>query len=157
MRISPLLAAGLTVTALLAGCSGKDVTGGGGTASVLDGQVRRVSLAETRQAIDRLYRNHPAIRTFVVRDVEYTPQTRDRVLRVCSRGGAEIDRGQLETSKVFACAPLIFFFDRYGHQASVPESVDVARQLYWYALTHIRGPYEAKRELVHLLRSWGIR
>jgi hypothetical protein len=33
-----------------------------------------------------------------------------------------------------ACAPLIFFFNYYGQQKSVPESIDIARQLYWYAL-----------------------
>jgi hypothetical protein len=154
-RTTTLVLAALLSALSLSACGGtteRQTT----TASIFDGTVRPVALRQVQQSIDQLYRRHRAVRTFVVRDVGYTARTRDRVLSVCSRGGAEIDRGELETSKVFACAPLIFFFERYGRQRSVPESVDVARQLYWYALTHIQGPYDAKHELARLLRSWGV-
>jgi hypothetical protein len=115
-----------------------------------------VTFAELRRSIDRLYRRHPSILSFVARDVEYTPRTRDKVLRVCREGGPERDPAALESTRIAGCAPLVFFFYRYGRRSSVPESVDVARDLYWYAVTSIRGPYDPARALSALLRGWGV-
>jgi hypothetical protein len=49
---------------------------------------------------------------------------------------------------------LIFFFYYYGQQNSVPESVGVARQLYWYAMTDKSD--DSKKVLTELLQGWGI-
>ena len=125
--------------------------------SILDGRVQAVSFDQVRDAVVRLYREHPAVRSFVVRDVEYSPRTRDKVLRVCKDGGAESTPGTLETSKLFACAPLIFFYYAYGRQASVPDAVELSRQLYDYAVTQVDGPYAAANVLTNLLRRWGVR
>jgi hypothetical protein len=57
---------------------------------------------------------------------------------------------------VIACAPLIFFFYSYGTKASIPDSVRVAGQLYWYAVSHITGPIDAKTSLDELLHSWKL-
>jgi len=124
--------------------------------SVLQSRARNVTFGELRQSIDRLYRRHPSILSFVVRNVEYTPRTRDKVLRVCREGGPETDPAALESAKIAGCAPLIFFFYRYARQASVPESLAVARDLYWYAVTSIRGPFDPAQALAALLRSWGV-
>jgi hypothetical protein len=109
-----------------------------------------------RHAIARLYQHQPTIRRFVAQDVEYTPKTRDKVLTVCRAGGPETDKAALESAKIAGCAPLVFFFYEYGQQKSVPESLDVARQVYWYAATNIHGPFSAKKALTTLLQSWGI-
>jgi hypothetical protein len=61
---------------------------------------------------------------------------------------------ELESSRVLASAPLIFFFYSYGVRSSAAESVD--RKLYWYAVTHNRRPYDSRRILTPLLRRWGI-
>jgi hypothetical protein len=123
---------------------------------VLGSSARAVTFANLRAEIDRLYAQQPGIRSFVTRDVEYSPKTRDKVLDVCRRGGPETDASARESAKIAGCAPLVFFFYNYGHVKSVPQSIDVARQVYWYAATNIRGPFDARAALTTLLRSWGI-
>jgi hypothetical protein len=91
-----------------------------------------------------------------VRDLQYTPGTRDKVLRVCQRGGPEKSRARRETIRLAGCAPLVFFFSSYGRQRAVPEATDVARKIYWYAVRNIRGPIDARATLTTLLRSWGV-
>jgi hypothetical protein len=145
-----LLAASLAAGA--AGCGGG---GGTGTRTILDGDAKTVSLTRVRQGIDELYRDHPDIRHFVARDVRYTPVTRDKVMYVCSHGGPEPGPRERETSRLFGCAPLIFFFYRYGRESDVPQAVELARELYWYAAS-IRRPYEARPVLTALLESWGV-
>ncbi len=121
---------------------------------VLDGQVQTTTLAQVKQAIDDLYSRHPSINSFVIQSVTYNPETRDKVLKICSEGGLAASDQEREAQKVLACAPLIFFFYSYGQQNSVPESVGVARQLYWYAMTDKSD--DSKKVLTELLRSWGI-
>jgi hypothetical protein len=149
---------------VLSGCGGGGSSASGTTTtttvpdapSVIRSPARQVSFPEVKQAIDRLYAAHPGIRSFTVRDVQYNPITRDKVLEVCRRGGAETDAASLESLRVAGCAPLIFFFYEYGRRSSVPESVDVATKLYWYAVRSIHGPFDPKQSLTVLLRSWGI-
>lgn len=123
---------------------------------MLASAARPVTFAGLQSAIERLYVREPGIRTFVARDVEYTPRTRDRVLAVCRRGGPEAAAAAHESSRIAGCAPLIFFFYSYGRRRSVPESVDLARQIYWYAVASIHGPFDARRTLTGLLQSWGV-
>lgn len=103
-----------------------------------------------------LYRSHPGVAKATFNDVDYTSGTRDKVLSVCHTGGPEKSASALESTRVLACAPLIFFFYSYGRHASVPQAVDVARTLYWYAVTSNRQPYEAGPGLARLLVSWGV-
>jgi hypothetical protein len=124
-------------------------------ASILDGSVQGATLAEIKAGIDKLYRDHPDINSFAVRSVVYTPATRDKVLKICSEGGLAATEQERETEQVLACAPLIFFYYYYGQQISAPESVDVARRLYWYAMTD--KSEASKKVLTDLLRSWGIK
>ena len=122
---------------------------------ILDGTVQATTLDQVKQAINDLYTRHPDINSFIVQSVTYTPETRDKVLKICSEGGLVANEQEREAQKVLACAPLIFFFNYYGQQKSVPESIDIARQLYWYALA---GKSEdSKKVLTDLLRSWGIK
>jgi hypothetical protein len=123
---------------------------------VLRSQARDVTFTELRQSIDRLYIHHPGIRSFAVRDVEYTPRTRDKVLRVCHEGGPESDPAALESAKIAGCAPLIFFFYSYGRQSSVAESIEVARKVYWFAVSNVRGPFDPMQALATLLQGWGV-
>ena len=124
--------------------------------SLLQSPSQSPTFAEVQQAIGDLYRNHPAIESFTVRDVQYNAITRDKVLETCRRGGAETDPAALESTKIAGCAPLIYFFYNYGQQSSVPESTDVAEKLYWYAVTNIQGPFDPKQSLVGLLKNWGV-
>jgi len=137
---------------LLAACSS---TTAPTTVGILDGTAQATTLDQVKQAVADLYTRHPDINSFVVQSVTYKPETRDKVLRICSEGGLVANEGERESQKVLACAPLIFFFNYYGQQKSVPEAVDIARQLYWYALAD--KSEDSKKVLTDLLRSWGIK
>jgi hypothetical protein len=156
-RLAFVLAAMLLAVA--AGCgSHKDSVGTTTTetsASLFTGSTRPVSFDAVRSSILALYSSEPAIRSFAYKDVVYTPEARDKVLTVCRRGGPTINARELETSRVFGCAPLIFFFYSYGTRKNVPASMDIARSLYRYA-ADIKGPYDPQPQLRSLLRSWGV-
>jgi hypothetical protein len=159
LRVPLLLAAGLAAVA--AGCAGDKkattpTTTPAATESLFVGTTGPVDYAAVRTTIRRLYVRHPEIRSFVSRDVFYTPETRDKVLTVCRRGGPTANPRERETSRVFGCAPLIFFFYSFGAQKGVAESTAVARTLYRYA-ANIDGPYKPRPALAGLLRSWGVR
>lgn len=124
--------------------------------SLFSGVEPGVTFADARTAVRRLYAQHPEIRNFVYQDVYYTPTSRDKVLAVCRRGGPTTNARERETSRVFGCAPLIFFFYSFGKRKQVAASTDVARALYEYA-ARIPGPYNAQPQLTSLLRSWGVR
>jgi len=124
--------------------------------SILTGSERTVTFPQLRREIDRLYARHPEIRSFVVQDVLYTPQTRDKVLATCRLGAAATTARDREDSRVQACAPLIFFFYNFGRRKGVHASVEVARDLLWYAAA-IEGPYPALPPLTDLLQRWGVR
>ena len=115
---------------------------------------QQVSLQQVKQDIDALYQDHPGIGSFDVQDVQYTPRSRDTVLGACTAGGEASQTA--ETSQIIACAPLIFFLYSYGRQASVPASVTVAGEVYWYAVTHITGPASARTSLDEVLSSWQL-
>ncbi len=155
----------LAVTAVLAvaavGCAGAGAPAPGDVFRTR----QQVSLQEVNQAIDAVYRGHPGIATFAAEDVQYTPQSRDAVLRTCTSGagvgagaaGAGAGGAQTaESGRLIACAPLIFFLYRYGRQASVPAAAAAAGDLYWYAVTHISGPVNAQTSLDALLHSWKL-
>ena len=125
--------------------------------AILAGPVRSTTFVQVDRSVHALYRAHPTIGDFVVQDVEYTPATRDKVLTVCRRGGPERSPVALESARVLACAPLIFFFYSYGRLRSVPASLAVARQLYSYAVVSNRQPRDAEPGLNALLRRWGVR
>lgn len=124
--------------------------------SILSEQVQPTTFAQARAAVLALYRSHPGVRGASFSNVEYTPATRDKVLRVCHSGGPEKSASALESARVLACAPLIFFFYSYGRHAAVPQAVTVARTLYWYAVTANRKPVDAGPGLTRLLVSWGV-
>jgi hypothetical protein len=146
-----LIVAGMLLASLTA-CGGASAPAAGG---ILDGAVQATTLDQVKQAIDDLYIRHPDINSFVVQSVTYNPQTRDKVLKICSEGGLVANEQEREAQKVLACAPLIFFFNYYGQQKSVPEAVDLARQLYWYALAGKSA--DSQKVLTDLLQSWGIK
>ncbi len=143
----------VALAAALAACA---AGGSAGTSGDVLGTRQQVSLQEVQRGIVALYRSHPGIATFAAQDVQYTPQSRDAVLKACSAGGAGNASQAVESSQVIACAPLIFFFYSYGRTASVPDSVAMAGQLYWYAVTHIEGPIDARTSLNELLHSWKL-
>jgi hypothetical protein len=121
---------------------------------ILDASVRSTTFDQVKQAIDNLYRDHPGVNSFVAQGVTYTPETRDKVLKICHEGGLVANEAERDAQEVLACAPLIYFFYRYGQESGVPGSVDVARQLYWYTVSN--HPDESSRVLIELLRGWGI-
>jgi hypothetical protein len=111
--------------------------------------------ASKMSVIDR-DRAHPAVSRASFSNVDYTPATRDKALRVCHSGGPEKSASALESGRVLACAPLIFFFYSYGRQVSVPQAGTVARTLYWYAVTANRKLVDAGPGLARLFISWGV-
>jgi hypothetical protein len=115
-----------------------------------------VSFPELQRAIDHLYAKHPDIRSYVVRDVQYTPRTRDKVLSVCRSGGPEKTPESRESIRLAGCAPLVFFFYSYGQRHKIPEATDVARKTYWYAARNVHGPFDARKTLTALLATWGV-
>ncbi len=147
LRITVVAIAGLSLVA----CSGVPPTS---TGNLTGGWLRPAEFEQVQRAIDDLYRNYPAINTFEVRAVSYTPQTRDKVLRTCNEGGLAASADDRNAQKITACAPLIFFFFRFGEDNNVPASTDVARQL--YALAVANNTAKNGAALVQLLKSWGI-
>ena len=145
----------IVVCALFVSLTACSTTTTSTAASILDSTAQTTTIDQVKQAINDLYIHHPDINSFVVQSVTYNPDTRDKVLKICSEGGLVANAQELEAQKVMACAPLIFFFNYYGQQKSVPESIDVARQLYWYALAGKSD--DSKKVLTDLLRSWGIK
>jgi hypothetical protein len=131
-------------------------TAGGPAPSILTGPVEPTTFVQARAAVLALYRSHPDVSRASFNDVGYTAATRDKVLRVCRSGGPETSATALESARVLACAPLIFFFFSYGRDAAVPQAVTVARTLYWYAVTANRRPVDAGPGLTRLLVSWGV-
>jgi len=159
MRGLPTLYLAAAAAALcLGGCGGRGspTTTTDAPPSITASEPQDVTSAGLKRAIELLYEHEPRIRGFVAQDVEYTPKTRNKVLSVCQHGGPETDAAALESAKIAGCAPLVFFFYRYGRQKSVPESIDVARDVYWYAATKIHGPFDAHKALTALLVSWGV-
>ena len=145
----------------VAGCGGNKKSAATTTTtaaadSLFSGVEPGATFADARTAIRSLYAQHPEIRNFVYQDVYYTPSSRDQVLSVCRHGGPTTNARERETSRVFGCAPLIFFFYSFGKRKHVAASTDAARALYVYA-ARIPGPYNAQPQLTSLLRSWGVR
>ena len=166
-----LVVAGLAavIATLLVGCSGSPqpaaaagesatgtTTASPSSAAAIGSHVSPTTLNQVTSGITALYQQHPDVASFATQSVQYSPVTRDKVLAVCSRGGQAADAQTLESNKVFACGPLIFFFYTYGTQKSVPAAVTVANQLYSYAATNIHGPFDAAATLGSLLRGWGL-
>ena len=122
---------------------------------LFDASFQATSFEQVQQGIDGLYRDHPGINAFIANGVTYKPETRDKVLKICHEGGLAGSDVELAAQKALACAPLIFFFYRYGQEASVPDAMMVARQLYWFASANTPG--EPAQVMTDLLRSWGVK
>ena len=138
------------------GCGGSESTPAK-PLTILAAPVHPVSFARVRRDILTLYRGHPDIQRFQVQDVTYTPKTRDKVLGVCHEGGPEKSASALESVRVLACAPLIFFFYSYGRAASVPAATAIAQHLFWYAVVSNQRPHLSEPGLRTLLTRWGVR
>jgi hypothetical protein len=123
---------------------------------VLGSSLANVSLSQVQSAIDNLYRAHPGIASFVVQDVEYPTQSRDVVLKACTKAqGPSVSQAD-ETGQLLACAPLVFFLYSYGREKSVAAALQAANELYSYVTTHTTGPASPETVLGGVLRSWGL-
>ena len=143
----------LSLLVLILAACGEAATPAAG--SLLDGPAQTANHDQVKQAIDDLYTHHPNINTFSVQSVSYTPETRDKVLKICSEGSVALTAQERESQQVMACAPLIYYYYSYGTQSAVPEAVDVARQLYWFAVSGKSAT--SSKALTDLLRSWGLK
>ncbi len=138
---------------LLAACSGKPASTG-----ILSGKVQKISFDEVKKSVDELYSHHPDINSYSIKNVYYNNETRDKVLTICNKGSAlNSTQYELETQKVMACAPLIFFFYSYGEEKSVPEATQAAQKLYWYAMTDNPSLGDSPKAFTALLQGWGIK
>jgi hypothetical protein len=140
----------------LAGCGGGSPPSAPAAAGNVFTARHEVSLGQVQAEVTTLYADHPGIASFAVQDVQYTPKSRDAVLRQCTSAGTAASAQDTETGQIIACAPMIFFLYSYGTQASVPAAVTAAGDLYWYAISHISGPVSARTSLNELLQSWRL-
>ncbi len=147
------------LTGVLAGCGSSTPAS---TSSASDAKTASLrvdptgaSLSSVQNAIGQLYRDHPAVAHYSTQDVSYTTESRTRVLEACSRPG-QASSANVETGRVLACAPLVFFFFSYGRQTAVKEATQVANTIYTYASTAIQGPLNARVMLDGILRGWGL-
>ncbi len=124
--------------------------------AVIGAPVTRATDAQVKAAFASLYRNHPDIASFSQAEVVLPPSTRDAEWGTCVHGGSEKTVRAIESVRLLGCAPLIFVFYSYAQKHSSKEALDVARQIYGYALAHVKGPYSPKSVLGNLLHSWGI-
>jgi len=122
---------------------------------VLGSQPRSVSAAQLQQNIDALYAQHPAVSSFVSQSVSYTPQSLAIVVRKCTQPGTQ-SGAEAQSSRLMACAPLIYFFYTFGQQGSVSEAIELADEFYSFAVTDVKGPIDPRAALDKLLSSWGI-
>lgn len=137
---------------LMSACS----SGGGAAPAEPGADVKTVSFQQVQNEISTLYRDDASIAAFEVGDVQYSVSSRDKVLGVCRNGAAASDEDALESAKVMACAPLIYYYYSFGTQHSVDDSLTVADDLYDYAVTQITGPFSAQQTIDQVLRSWGV-
>ncbi len=157
-----LLAVALTVSLAAAGCGSSSSTTTTTHAPVKPAPVilaappQPTSFAQVTTGLHNLYAARPAVATYVTRNVEYSPKTRDKVLRVCREGGPEKTARARESARVLACAPLIYFYYAYGRSASAPDAITFAQRLYWYAVVHNTKPVPAAPQLTALLIHWGV-
>lgn len=167
MTAARAAAAGFALAAVVAGCGS-----GGGTPAPAHPHTRTaaspsgatpqlrvvtddVSLASVQQKIEQLYRDHPTVASYSTQDVTYTSRSRTRVLRACASQGSSATQ-QVETARVLACAPLVYFYYEYGRAKGVSEATGVADSIYSYASTQIHGPSNARTLLDGVLQGWGL-
>lgn len=155
----------LLVAGALAGCGsatpGSPSTGASAARSSspepsMEAQSQAISLSSVEHQITRLYQDHPAVARFTIQDVSYTSRSRARVLQTCSGDGRQEPSEAVESSRVLACAPLIYFFFDYGRRAGVGLASALADAIYSYASESIRGPQNTQSMLGSILRSWGV-
>ncbi len=118
---------------------------------------RSASAAALGRNIDRLYQSHPQLSTYVVQGTTYTTHSRHVVFRACTAGGDAATSEEIESGRLVACAPLIFYLYSYGTQRNTAAAIGVADQLFTFVAHDIRGPIDATSELAGLLRAWGIK
>jgi len=152
----------LIAMSFLAACSrqpNRSATSGSQPAArdILSAKVEAVTFDQVTQAVDDLYRRHPDVVDFSIKSVYYNHETRDKVLKICSQGSAlSSTQSEREQEKVMACAPLIFFYYNYGEQQSIPEAIEVAQKIYWFAATDNPSLGPEPEALKAMLQGWGI-
>ncbi|MFT4082769.1 MAG: hypothetical protein QM638_09295 [Nocardioides sp.] len=112
--------------------------------------------AEVHAAVDDLWSSTAEMADFSIRSVEYDSSTVNRVLDMCHTGTAAGNEESLQSSRVTACAPLIYFLYEFGRSRDDSAAVETANDLYSYAVTRISGPKSSQKMLDTLLKSWGV-
>ena len=123
---------------------------------LLGAPVTPATAGQVKGAFADLYRNHPDIASFTEALVVLPPRTRDAEFGTCVHGGGEHTVAAIESVRLLGCASLIFLFYSYAQRRSSKEGLQVARQVYGYAVTHVKGPDNPRTVLGNLLRSWGV-
>jgi hypothetical protein len=123
---------------------------------VLGAHIVNVRAGEADALIRRAWASSPGLSTYSIQQVSYTAKSRDNVLAVCQHGGAATDFAALQSDKLLACAPLIFFLYSYGHRHAAEPVNDAATALYNFAVTHVIGPTDAEAWLNKTLKTWGL-
>ncbi|MEU9347973.1 hypothetical protein AB0D74_42940 [Streptomyces sp. NPDC048278] len=144
----------LAAVILMAGCSFG--SGEGSVSASLGTALRPVTFAQAHASVLAAYSDNDGLSHYTVKKVTYTKATRDKVLKVCHHGAAAADEQALQSGKIMACAPLIYYFYSYAVAKSSPAAMTAAQDLYAYAVTQIAGPVSTQATLNSLLRSWGV-
>ncbi len=124
--------------------------------STLQASKTAASVGALAAEIANLYRAHPHLSSYVVQNTGYTAHSRQVVFSACTSGGAAEMNVNAQTSRLDACAPLIFYFYHYGTQGKVPAATKLANDLFSYASDDVHGSLDSEGTLASVLRSWGI-
>jgi hypothetical protein len=154
----PVLIAGVFGIALLGApvaASAASASAASPTSAALGQSMAPVSLSQVEHAVNNLYRDHPGIGAFVAQDVTYTKDSLGVVLRACTAGGPTTN-SQVQSGRLLACAPLIFFLYTYGEKDDAPQATQAAQELFSYAVTNVVGPLDSYTVLGAVLRGWGL-
>ncbi len=150
----------LSAALIAAGCGGAEKPAAPAAVAgpaILAAPVEPTSFADVQQRVSALYKTHgDDLKSYTFQNVRYTPATRDKVLDTCKSAGPTDGVAGLASTKAVGCAPLIFYYYNYGSHSGVPASIALAQRLYWFAMSHERGPQGAKASLTALLRGWGV-
>lgn len=113
------------------------------------------SATRLEHEVTAFWSGHPALSSYAVQDVEYTPVSLRRVVAACTNA-MPVATGSAQTESLLACAPLIYFLYSYGRQRDVAPAIDLADDIYSYAVSGIPESTDAAAILAGTLRGWGV-
>jgi hypothetical protein len=125
-------------------------------ASALRMSSTAVSVATLKKEIGRLYSDQPALKSYVAQGTTYTTHSRNVVFHACTLSGAGATSEEVQSGRLDACAPLIFYLYSFGASHHASQAISAADALFSFAADDVDGPIDSTSDLATLLRSWGL-